>query len=63
MKKTWITKQILPNIKEKNKSYEKYLKSRDIFWFNRYTNSKSNVKKLIKKSKRNSYRNLQKINT
>ena len=28
---TWITKQILTKVREKNKTYEKYLKSKDIF--------------------------------
>ena len=56
-KKPWITKQILTKIREKNKSYEKYLKSNDIFWYNRYINSRNIVKKLIEKSKRSYYRN------
>ena len=56
-KKPWITKQILTKIREKNKTYEKYLKSTDIFWYNRYINSRNTVKRLIEKSKRSYYRN------
>ena len=51
-KKAWITKQILTKIREKNKTYEKYLKSKDTFWYNRYINSRNTVKRLIEKSKR-----------
>ena len=56
-KKPWITKQILTKIREKSKAYEKYLKSKDILWYNRYINSRNTVKRLIEKSKRNYYRN------
>ena len=56
-KNTWITKQILTKVREKNKTYEKYLKSKDIFWYNRYINSRNTVKRLIEKSKRSYYRN------
>ena len=56
-KKPWITKQILTKIRERNKTYEKYLKSKYIFWYNRYINSRNIVKRLIGKSKRSYYRN------
>ena len=56
-KKPWITKQILIKIREKNKTYEKYLKIKDIFWYNRYINFRNIVKRLIEKSKRRYYRN------
>ena len=36
----YITNQLLAKIREKNKTYEKYLKSKDIFWYNRYINSR-----------------------
>ena len=56
-KKPWITKQILIKIREKNKTYEKYLKIKDIFWYNIYINFRNIVKRLIEKSKRRYYRN------
>ena len=56
-KKPWIIKQILTKIREKNKTYEKYLKSKDIFWYNRYINSRNTVKRLIEKSKKSYGRN------
>ena len=56
-KKPWITKQILTKIREKSKAYEKYLKSKDILWYNRYISSRNTVKRLIEKSKRSYYRN------
>ena len=38
--------------KNKNKTYEKYLKSKDIFQYNRYINSRNTAKRLIEKSKK-----------
>ena len=51
-KKPWITKQLLTKIREKNKTYEKYLKSKYIFWCNRYINSRNAVKRLIEKKQK-----------
>ena len=56
-KKSWIAKQIPTKIREKNKTYEKYLKSKNIFCYNRYINSRNTFKRLIVKSKRSYYRN------
>ena len=56
-KKQWITKQILTKIREKNKNCDKYLKSKAIFWYNRYINSRNTVKRLIEINKRSYYRN------
>ena len=43
-KKPWITKEILTKIREENKTYEKYLKSKGFFWYIRCINSRNTEK-------------------
>ena len=50
-KKTMDNKTNSNKNKEKNKTYEKYLKSKDIFWYNKCISSRNTIKRLIEKRK------------
>ena len=55
--KPWISQGILTSIKCKNKSYKKFIKSKDPFWYNKYKTYRNSINHLIRASKNMYYKN------
>ena len=51
-RKPWITSGLIKSISVKNKLYKRFLKSKDMFWYQRYKYYRDTLNHLIRKSKR-----------
>ena len=54
--KPWVTKSIIQSIKIRNIYYKKYMKTQEMFWYDRYKYYKSKITMLLRKSKQNHLR-------
>ena len=55
-RKPWITSGLIKSISVKNKLYKRCLKSKDMFWYQRYKYYRDTLNHLIRKSKRIFYK-------